>query len=200
VKFLPAPCSRTCKPILKLWTCRARNIKVRVAAHSSQRKLLLALMMNQGNVVLVGSLPIGHLALDHLIAEFGWTLQEADGLRNLAELSVDHNLEVVLFSPKHLVLPWEQALRAVLDAAPRALPILCHTFGEPIDWQQAADAGVFHSLPVPFDAREVRQSLGFAWAAKRRPAPVRMPRRSGLRRVMRERTSRMLVDPSAIVA
>jgi len=153
---------------------------------------------NQGHVVLVGSLPIGRLALGRLVTEFDWTMKTAAGLRRLAELSADHNLEVVLFSPAHLDLPWEQALRAVLDAAPRALPILCHTFGEQMDWQQAADPRIFHSLPVPFDPREVRQSLGFAWAAKRRTAAIPMPTPAPPRRVIRERT--LLVHPSAIVA
>jgi hypothetical protein len=54
--------------------------------------------MAHGTVVLAGSLPVEHLALDLLVAEFGWSFKEADSLRCLAELNVDHNLVTVLFS------------------------------------------------------------------------------------------------------
>ncbi len=131
--------------------------------------------MTHGTVVLAGELPVEHLALDLLVAEFGWTFKEADGLRSLAELNADHNLVTVLFDPRNLDLPWDQALRAVLEAAPKALPILCHGFGERINWPQEAEAGAFHSLLLHFSVHEVRQSLGFVWGAKCRFAttPIR---------------------------
>ena len=139
-------------------------------------------MQNTGIVVLLGALPVDHSMFDHLTTEFGWTIQSA---ATLAELSTDQNLAVVLFSPRHMALPWEQALQSVLEAAPRALPILCHTFAETLDWPRAANAGAFHSLLLPFDAREVRQSLGFAWSAKLRPATILKPGRHHLRRIIR---------------
>jgi hypothetical protein len=128
--------------------------------------------MTQGTVVLAGVLPVEHVALDRLVAEFGWSLKEASSLARVAELNVDHNLVTVLFSPHDLGLPWRQALRGVVDAAPVTLPILCHGFADTIHWPEAAQAGVFHSLLLPFDMREVRQSLGFVWEAKCRPAAV----------------------------
>src|ERR1700722_747445 len=131
--------------------------------------------MTSRTVVLAGNLPVEHLDLDALVAEFGWSLEEAGSLGCLAELNRCNNIVTVLFSPKGLDLPWDQALRSVLDAAPGALPILCHGFAEPIDWPQAADAGAFHSLLLPLNLQEVRQSLGFAWSAKSRSAiiPIR---------------------------
>ena len=125
--------------------------------------------MTQGTVVLAGRLPVEHLSLD-VLAEFGWSLKEVEGLGSLAELSQDNNVVTVLFSPKTLDLPWDEALRSILDAAPRTLPIICHGFAEVIEWPQVANAGAFHSLLLPFSSREVRQSLGFVWGAKCRPA------------------------------
>jgi DNA-binding NtrC family response regulator len=139
-------------------------------------------MQNPGTVVVLGALPVDHSVFDHVAAEFGWTVRSAAAL---AELNADQNLAVVLFSPRHMALPWEQALQAVLEAAPRALPILCHTFAETLDWPKAANAGAFHSLLLPFDAREVRQSLGFAWSAKLRSATILKPRRPRLHRIIR---------------
>jgi hypothetical protein len=126
--------------------------------------------MAQGTVVLAGVLPVEHVALDRLVGEFGWSLNEASSLCRVAELNVDHTVVTVLFSPHDLALPWDQALRAVLEAAPNALPILCHGFADAVDWPQLAEAGAFHSLRLPLDIREVRQSLGFVWEAKRRAA------------------------------
>jgi hypothetical protein len=124
--------------------------------------------MTRRIVVLAGRIPVEHLVIDALVAEFGWSLMEADSLNRLAELNERHSIVVVLFSPKSLELPWDRALHSTMIAAPRALPILCHGFAEPIDWPQVADAGAFHSLFLPFNSREVRQSLGFAWSAKGR--------------------------------
>jgi hypothetical protein len=126
--------------------------------------------MARGTVVLAGNLAVQHLELDILVAEFGWSLERAPSLGCLAGFTLDHNLIAVVFSPKNLDLPWEQALRAVLEAAPKALPILCHGFADKIDWPRMADAGAFHSLLLPFSASEFRQSLGFAWGAKNRAA------------------------------
>ena len=138
--------------------------------------------MSNGTVVLAGNLPIRHLALDSLVSGFGWELKHADGLRGLERLSGKHNVVATIFSPVLLDLAWEQALQSVLELAPKALPILCHGFAEEIDWEQAAAAGAFHSLLVPFDLQEVRQSLGFVWDAKSRSAIVPIRQRSHQRR------------------
>lgn len=130
--------------------------------------------MTRGMVVLAGRIPVENLVLDALAAEFQWSCKEVDSFRGLAELKVRHDIIAVLFSPKNLNLPWDQALRATIHAAPGALPILCHGFAEAIDWPQAARAGAFHSLLLPFSLREVRQSLGFASSAKSRSGKIPM--------------------------
>lgn len=79
----------------------------------------------------------------------------------------------VLFSPSSLGLPWDEALRSVLNAFPGAFPILCHGFADNIDWPEVADAGAFHSIPGPFGVAELRQSRGFVWGAKQSSKPVR---------------------------
>jgi hypothetical protein len=122
--------------------------------------------MERGTVVLVGNLTVEPMALDFLVLEFGWTFKTVDNLTLLRELSATDNVVSVLFSPKDLNLTWDRALRCILASAPGALPILCHGFAETIDWPQAAEAGAFHSLLLPFDLPEVRQSLGFVRSAK----------------------------------
>ena len=123
--------------------------------------------MPSGTVVLFGDLPVERQALEPLIAEFGWSLTEVRSIRDLTQANCDHNVIAVLFDPQTLCLPWDRVLHSILDAAPRTLPILCHRFAEAIDWPQVAEAGAFHSLQLPLNQREVRQSLGFVWSVKR---------------------------------
>ena len=156
--------------------------------------------MTQGTVVLAGSLPVEHLALDILVAEFGWSLNQASSLRGLAELNADYNVVAVLFSPRSLALPWEHALRGILDAAPGALPILCHRFADAIDWPQVAEAGGFHSLLLPFTRGEVRQSLGFVWDAKYRATTTPILQQPRLRGVASDDTRPRIVKAARIVA
>lgn len=90
---------------------------------------------------------------------------------------MNHAVEVfqaVLFVPKSLSLPWDRALRVILEAAPRALPILSHRFAEVVDWPQVAEAGAFHSLQLPLNLREARQTLGFVWGATYRSVAISM--------------------------
>lgn len=130
--------------------------------------------MTRRIVVLVGSLPVEKLALDLLVAEFGWAVENAPSLGCLAKLNRERSLVAVLFNPQDLALPWKEALRAVLEAAPRALPVLCHGFADKIDWPHVAEAGAFHSLLLPFRASEFRHTLGFISVAKRSPSPMHM--------------------------
>ena len=143
--------------------------------------------MANGTVVLVGDLPVEHMSFDRLVGQFGWVVKRVDGLGGLENLSVDSDLVTVLFDPKILALPWDKALRSVMIAAPGALPILCHGFAEAVDFAEVTEAGAFHSLLMPFNASEVRQSLGFVWGAQRPLMPLRpqvLPRRH---RAIRER-------------
>ena len=120
--------------------------------------------MALGTVILVGGLPIEPFVLACLASEFGLSFQEIDNLQNCPSLPDD--VVAVLFSPSSLGLQWDEALRSVLKTFPRALPILCHGFADHLDWPEVADAGAFHSIPLPFSVAELRQSLGFVWGAK----------------------------------
>ena len=124
--------------------------------------------MPSGIVALVGDLHIDRQALDLIAADFHWSVKQFRTIHELAQANVDNNLIAVFFDAKSLSLPRERALRVILEAAPGALPILCHRFAEVVDWPQLAEAGAFHSLRFPLDLREARQTLGFVWAARRR--------------------------------
>jgi len=145
--------------------------------------------MAHGTVVLLGSLPIERLVLDRLVSEFGFSFKEAERLESVQNLNASDEVVAVFFSPSGLGLPWDEALRSVLNAFPTALPILCHGFADDVDWPEMADAGAFHSIPVPFSVAELRQSLGFVWGAKQSS------------KLMRSRTAaKERVPPARVVA
>jgi hypothetical protein len=102
-----------------------------------------------------------------VVQEFGWSLECVSSFENLRKLLRDRSAVAVLFEPKALGISWEEALGLVLEIAPDALPMVCQRFSETVIWPDLAEAGAFHSLSLPIDARELRQSLGFVWTAKR---------------------------------
>jgi DNA-binding NtrC family response regulator len=124
-------------------------------------------MTRRGTIALLGNLNIDRTMFDALAAEFDWAVGHTDSLGALREMSASQNVAAVLFDARSLGVSWNDALESVLAAAPRALPIVCTGFSEPVRWSELADAGAFHELRLPINKSEARCSLGFIWAAKR---------------------------------
>jgi DNA-binding NtrC family response regulator len=122
--------------------------------------------MARETIVVLGNITNGHAAMEPLLSEFNWSLENALTLDGLADICSRQDVVAVLVDPAVVELPWKQAISAVQEAAPRALPILCHRFSEAIDWTEASAIGAFHLLGLPLDLGELRQSLGFVWAEK----------------------------------
>jgi DNA-binding NtrC family response regulator len=134
-------------------------------------------------VVILENLSIGNLPLEALAAEFGWSLERVFSHEALSRLAAERIVPAVLFDPRSLRMAWHQAPAFVRQEAPNSHPILCYRFSELITWSELVNAGAFHSLRLPLDLREVRQSFGFVWAATSSasknlgsmPAPSRIP-------------------------
>jgi DNA-binding NtrC family response regulator len=133
-------------------------------------------------VALLGKLSTEHRSLASLAMEFDWLVESAANLEGLRGLSAQYRLVAVLFDPKAMERPWIRAVQTIQRAAPQARLIVCQGFADSIPWPELADNGVFHSLALPLNEGELRQSLGFAWAAQRRrevnPFPVCRPFRT----------------------
>lgn len=122
--------------------------------------------MAHGTVVILGRLPIERGVVECLESQFGFSFRQIESLQALPDMDPSDDVIAVLFNPSSAGVAWDESLNSVLHAFPRAFPILCHGFADPIDWPQAADAGAFHSIPVPIKLAELRQSLGFVWVAR----------------------------------
>ena len=148
-------------------------------------------------VAMAGIPEVDEALLSRLAKEFGWSFGRVQGIPEVARLNAGTELVAVLFSPQGLGLPWEQALKAVQEAAPLALPIVCHRFAEQIEWPEFAEAGVFHALRLPLHLSEVRQSLGFVREAEARRVARSIgdlkKLRTAVGRAAREETSPKLV-------
>jgi hypothetical protein len=131
----------------------------------------VARMPNQ-SVVLLGNLPVELAPLDRVVTEFGWSLKRAATFDQLRQPRVHRDALAVPFEASMWDLSWRDALRLVRDAAPTARPILCHRLSATLDWPELSAARAFHTLAIPLDSAEARQSLGFVRAAKRPPANV----------------------------
>jgi hypothetical protein len=124
----------------------------------------------RGTIVFVGGPQVETAALDHLVSEFGWSLEVAADLDCLRKLSAARNLVAVLFDAHSLGLSWQHALRLVRETASQALAIACPTLSDRLNWPELAESGAFHALALPFSDSEVRQSLGFVSFARSRRA------------------------------
>jgi hypothetical protein len=146
-----------------------------------------------GTLIFVGNACAERLPLDILAAEFGWSVESVKSLDELREVRHERHIIAVLFDAQTLRLEPLCALEAIQDAAPKALPIVCHRSSELIRWPELADAGAFHALLLPFHAGEIRQSLAFVHErqARRGSRVISLPRvRAAYRRAL----------PSAVVA
>jgi len=117
-------------------------------------------------VVLLGDLSSGSTLLNNVIHDFGWSYEQVSSFENLRKLHRDRSVVAVLFEPNAMGIASNEALSRILEVAPDALPMVCQRFSETAVWPDLAEAGAFHSLSLPLDARELRQSLGFVWTAK----------------------------------
>ena len=122
--------------------------------------------MARETVVLLVNGEIGRPRLEQLLSEFDWSLENVATLEGLADISARGDVVAVVVDPAAAKVPWRQAISAVRKVAPKALPIVCHRLSNAIDWVEASTAGAFDLLGLPLDMGELRQSLGFAWAAK----------------------------------
>jgi hypothetical protein len=128
--------------------------------------ILSAEAMHKKTIVLLGELSAERSFFVDLAWGFGWCVRVAATCDDLRDIGLEEDIVAVLFDTRDLG-PWKCALRTVTEAAPEALPVLCHAFSDLIEWPEMATAGVFHALRFPFDPGEVRQTFGFVSAARR---------------------------------
>ncbi len=117
-------------------------------------------------IVLLGNIPLEPVA--GLAAKFGWPVEKTDCFAQLRRITSRYGAVAVLFEPEAFGLSWEMALDCVRDAAPGAMAVVCRRFSDVIDWPRLATRGAFHLISLPLEESELRQSLGFIWAATRR--------------------------------
>jgi len=129
--------------------------------------------MTNGTVVFLGS--SGTQPLNPLVQEFGWAFETSSSLDEFRNLNAIRSPVAILVDADSLGSSWRQALRSIREIDSQSLLIVCHRFSDNVDWSELAEAGAFHSLALPLDVSEVRQSLAFVWSARFRRATKVLP-------------------------
>jgi hypothetical protein len=157
-------------------------------------ELLKSGAMTDNIIVMPGSTRPDLLALQTVAGEFGWVVDIAHDLGEIAEAQADRKTVAAFFHRDFLgrEYSWVEAIRRLRLTLPEVRVIACHGFAESIDWPELSDAGAFHALWLPLKENEVRQSLGFVWEAEKRlaacaevPVKIAPVRRFGLGRSLR---------------
>jgi len=126
-------------------------------------------MANRGCVVLLGDFSNERLDVASIAGDFCWNVSGTSDLYGIREIGRSHTVVAVLMQSSALSMHWRDAMRAVRAAAPRARTVVCHKVDQAHLRNQMIDAGAFGVLLSPLAYSEVRQSLGFIWAAKITP-------------------------------
>ena len=128
--------------------------------------------MTNGTVILLGS--SGTQPLNGVVQEFSWALETSASLDEFRDLNAVRSPVAILFDAT-FGFRRDEALRSIREIDSHALLIVCHKFSNHVDWSELAEAGAFHALALPWDVREVRQSLAFVWSARFRRASKVVP-------------------------
>jgi hypothetical protein len=108
--------------------------------------------------------------LSAVAGDFGWSVDVAKDLYQVASIQESRKTVAVLFSRDALApnCSWRETISLLRLALPNTRLVPCRGFSDSIGWQELCDAGAFHSLWLPLRENEVRRSLGFVWQAQSR--------------------------------
>lgn len=118
-------------------------------------------------IALLGDFSDEPVTLASIGSEFCWSVDAVSDLRGLEDLCRRNDVVAVLLNARTMNVSWEDALKAVRAIAPQARPVICHSAPQMHSRREMTEAGAYHTLLLPLDPGEVRQSFGFVSDAKR---------------------------------
>ena len=103
---------------------------------------------------------------------FGWNTLTLKRVAAIEKLPFEA-IAAILFDRGAVGGSWPEAASRLRRIVPQIPLIACHHITEKLDWPAVCDAGAFHGVSVPLNESELRQSLGYVWAAlQREPSTV----------------------------
>jgi len=120
--------------------------------------------MTENIIVMPGSSRVDLPALQAIAREFGWKVDVAHDLGEVAVAQANRKTVAVLVHRDSLGRghSWPDTIRLLRRALPEGRVVACHGFAESIDWPQLCDAGAFHALWLPLRENEcVKVSVSF---------------------------------------
>ena len=128
-----------------------------------------------------GAVPLDCELLRSVAEDFGWAVRAANG-RSAGAPEPCGKIVGVIFHRSAVASgdSWPKAIESIRAAYPDARLIGCQGFSEPSDWVELSGSELFHVLQLPLKESEVRQSLGFVWAAEKKTAEAEKKLRNSL--------------------
>ena len=124
-------------------------------------------MSTTGCVALLGDFSEERLPLSSIGREFSWSTSRVANLGELEALCRWTHVVAVLIHSRSMDMPWNLLLNLVRAMAPGAKVVMCYSAAESGLASMMTEAGAFHTLMLPLDPGEVKQSLGFVSASSR---------------------------------
>lgn len=119
-------------------------------------------------VALLGDFSSEYVDIRSIAAGFGWSVALVNDFSELATLQGRLDLVAVLIHAKTIGTSWGNALSRVRYVAPQARAVVCHGIDQAHSRREMLERGAYGVLRSPLDSDEVRQMLGFVWAAQNR--------------------------------
>jgi DNA-binding NtrC family response regulator len=120
------------------------------------------LLTNVVTALLVSPATEDHAALRRIFHRANWVLYTAETMQQAREMLRLHRIPVVITDQDLSDGGWRDFCG---NGSERDVPrvIVAHRFSECRNLAALTNAGAYDVLPKPFEATEVKQSVGFAW-------------------------------------
>ncbi|MEP7351994.1 MAG: hypothetical protein ABI824_02055 [Acidobacteriota bacterium] len=119
-------------------------------------------------ITLLGDFSSEYVDLRTIASGFDWSTALVADFAELSTLTARCEIAVVMVHVRSLGTSWVNALSRVRYIAPNARVVICHGADQAFGRRDMLERGAYGVLQLPLDAGEVRQLLGFVWAAPQR--------------------------------
>ena len=124
-------------------------------------------------VILVGDFVGERVSFNELATQFSWSVRQLPDLAHVDAVCHREPIVAILIQMQSFSEPRSDAIRDLQLAAPGVPLIVCHRAGNK-EIVGITDDEVFTTLLSPLKDSELRQTLGFVWAARHRRDPARL--------------------------
>jgi AmiR/NasT family two-component response regulator len=129
-------------------------------------------MANADCVVLFGDFSEEPVDIRQIGSEFSWSVTEAASFREVRAAYYRNPIAAIVIQAHSISAPLQSVLEELAILAPGARLIVSYKAGDAGLLRDIIDSGACGAVMSPLNETELRQTLGFAWAARRNRARI----------------------------